>query len=111
MTFRHNSRTPVLFFGKKNILSLPVSQIDIRQKRNCTNKARSESLVKYDLIFCCFWCPQILLFAVVAAAAAAPQDKPLVKILSQSFDQDDQGSYQFAYELDNGQKVRRFLAT
>ena len=46
-----------------------------------------------------------MLFAVVAAAAAAPQDKPLVKILSQSFDQDDQGSYQFAYELDNGQKV------
>ena len=49
-----------------------------------------------------------MLFAVVAAAAAAPQDRPLVKILSQSFDQDDQGSYQFAYELDNGQKVGRF---
>ena len=49
-----------------------------------------------------------MLFAVVAAAAAAPQDKPLVKILSQSFDQDDQGSYQFAYELDNGQKVGQF---
>ena len=52
-----------------------------------------------------------MLFAVVAAAAAAPQDKPLVKILSQSFDQDDQGSYQFAYELDNGQKVGWFLGT
>ena len=50
---------------------------------------------------------QIVLFAFVAVAAAAPQDKPLVKILSQSFDQDDQGSYQYAFELDNGQKVNQ----
>ena len=49
---------------------------------------------------------QIVLFAFVAVAAAAPQDKPLVNILRQSFDQDDQGSYQYAYELDNGQKVK-----
>ena len=41
----------------------------------------------------------------MAAAAAAPQDQPLVQILSQSFDQDEQGNYQYAYELDNGQKV------
>ena len=47
----------------------------------------------------------MIVLAVVAAAAAAPQDRPQVKILSQSFDQDDQGSYQYAYELDNGQKV------
>ena len=49
--------------------------------------------------------PQIVLFAFVAVAAAPPQNQPLVKILSQSFDQDDQGSYQYAYELDNGQRV------
>ena len=51
----------------------------------------------------------MIVLAVVAAAAAAPQDQPLVKILSQSFDQDDQGSYQYAYELDNGQKVSWFF--
>merc|ERR1712106_639611 len=45
----------------------------------------------------------IVLCAMVAAAVAAPQNE--VQILSQSFDQDDQGSYQFAYELDNGQRA------
>ncbi|KAF0290452.1 Larval cuticle protein LCP-14 [Amphibalanus amphitrite] len=48
---------------------------------------------------------EIVLFAFVAVAAAAPQNQPLVKILSQSFDQDDQGSYQYAYELDNRQRA------
>ena len=49
----------------------------------------------------------MIVFAVVAAAAAAPQgqDQPQVNILSQTFDQDEQGNYQYAYELDNGQKV------
>merc|ERR1712106_502086 len=47
----------------------------------------------------------IVLCAVVAAAFAAPQNDPEVRILSQSFDQDDQGSYQFAYELYNGQRA------
>ena len=52
---------------------------------------------------------QIALFAFVAVAAAAPQNKPLVKILSQSFDKDDQGSYQYAFELDNGQRVNHLF--
>ena len=49
----------------------------------------------------------MIVFAVVAAAAAAPQgqDQPQVNILSQTFEQDEQGNYQYAYELDNGQKV------
>merc|ERR1719250_349295 len=47
----------------------------------------------------------IILCAVVAAAVAAPQNEPEVQILRQSFDQDDQGSYQYAYELDNGQQA------
>jgi len=46
--------------------------------------------------------PQMLVFALVAAAAAAPQE---VNILSQTFDQDDAGNYNFAYELDNGQRA------
>merc|ERR1712106_1295056 len=45
----------------------------------------------------------IVLCAMVAAALAAPQNE--VQILSQAFDQDDQGSYQYAYELDNGQRA------
>ncbi|XP_037072519.1 flexible cuticle protein 12-like [Pollicipes pollicipes] len=43
--------------------------------------------------------------AVLALAAAAPQDQPEVRVLSEKFEQDEQGSYQYAYELDNGQKV------
>ena len=40
-------------------------------------------------------------------AAARPQDvqEPEVKVLSERFEQDEQGSYQYGYELDNGQKV------
>ncbi|KAF0310367.1 Larval cuticle protein LCP-14 [Amphibalanus amphitrite] len=47
----------------------------------------------------------IVLFAVVAAAVAAPQDQPQVNIISQTFEQDEQGNYKYAYELDNGQKA------
>ena len=47
----------------------------------------------------------MIVLAVVAAAVAAPQDQQEVNIISQSFEQDEQGNYQYAYELDNGQKV------
>ena len=46
-----------------------------------------------------------MVFAVVAAVCAAPQDQPQVNIVSQSFEQDQQGNYKYAFELDNGQKV------
>ena len=48
---------------------------------------------------------QIIVFAVVAAAVAAPQNQQEVNIISQTFEQDEQGNYNWAYELDNGQKV------
>jgi len=47
---------------------------------------------------------QMIVFALVAAAFAAPQDQE-VNILSQTFEQDDAGNYNFAYELDNGQRA------
>ncbi|XP_043198005.1 flexible cuticle protein 12-like [Amphibalanus amphitrite] len=48
--------------------------------------------------------------ALLVLAAARPQDsldslEPEVKVLSERFEQDEQGSYQYGYELDNGQKV------
>ena len=47
--------------------------------------------------------------ALVALAAARPQqgfEQPEVRVLNEAFDQDESGSYQYQYELDNGQKVR-----
>ena len=49
---------------------------------------------------------------------AAPQDpeynqqfvsvsQPQIRIISQKFDQDQYGNYEYAYEQDNGQKVRK----
>ncbi|XP_037074669.1 cuticle protein CP14.6-like [Pollicipes pollicipes] len=62
------------------------------------------------------------LFAVallVASAAAAPQSsdfisqsfiingQPKIRTLNQKFDQDLSGNYEYAYELDNGQRVEQ----
>ncbi|XP_037091938.1 larval cuticle protein 65Ag1-like isoform X1 [Pollicipes pollicipes] len=47
----------------------------------------------------------MIVFAVVASALAAPQNQPQVNIVSQSFDQDEQGNYNYQYQLDNGQSA------
>ncbi|XP_037078853.1 cuticle protein CP14.6-like [Pollicipes pollicipes] len=58
----------------------------------------------------------LVLCCLVAAAAAAPQQflqnnrlvsvgQPEVRILSQRFDTDQEGNYEYAYEQDNGQKM------
>ena len=39
-------------------------------------------------------------------AAQFDAAQPEVNVLSEKFEQDEQGSYQYGYELDNGQKVR-----
>ena len=57
---------------------------------------------------------QLSLVLLVATAAAAPQfrdqsfvssGQPQVRILSQRFDADEAGNYEYGYEQDNGQEV------
>ena len=60
---------------------------------------------------------QVGLAFVLAVARAAPQTynaqfvspplQPEVRIISQKFDQDPYGNYEYAYEQDNGQKVSK----
>ena len=59
---------------------------------------------------------QVLLVSLVALAAAAPQQqqyyqKPPIKLISQYFNQDGKGNYEYGYEQDNGQKVRDKVLT
>ena len=55
---------------------------------------------------CCVF--QCVACCLVAAACAAPQTggQPEVRVVSETFDNDDAGNYEFSYELDNGQRVR-----
>ena len=67
----------------------------------------------------CF-CFQFGALLLVAAASAAPQFinqqpqfvspplQPEVRIVSQKFDQDQIGNYEYAYQQDNGQQVNTF---
>ena len=67
---------------------------------------------------------QFALVFVVAAASAAPQfdnqqfnnqqqfvssGQPEVRIVSQKFDSDQVGNYEYGYRLDNGQQVYTIL--
>ena len=54
-----------------------------------------------------------MLIALVGVAAAAPQrpvpgryQQPPIRLISQYFNQDGKGNYEYGYEQDNGQKVR-----
>ena len=49
--------------------------------------------------------PQIVLAALVVVAAAAPQQE--VRVLSQKFDMDQRGNYEYAYQLDDGTAVEQ----
>ena len=63
-----------------------------------------------------FYVSQAVLVSVLALAAAMPQtyrptpqqthyQKPPIKLISQYFNQDGKGNYEYGYEQDNGQKV------
>ena len=52
---------------------------------------------------------------LVAVAGAAPQfnqntspiiAQPEVRVITETFDNDDSGNYEYSYEQDNGQRVR-----
>ena len=56
-----------------------------------------------------YYVSQAVLVSVLVLATAMPQQtyyqKPPIKLISQYFNQDGKGNYEYGYEQDNGQKV------